>query len=142
MTTHVVLAATVCAGLLAGLYFTFAIAIMPALHGLDDVAFVNAMKRINVSIINPAFLSVFFTAPTLAVTAAVMVRSQIALTAAALGIITLLLTITLNVPLNNKLAAGASRGVFEGPWVLANTLRTITAVASFILILLIHSPSD
>ncbi len=119
------------AGLLAGLYFAFAVAVMPALHGLDDAAFVNTMKRINVSIVNPLFLLVFFAAPVLAVVAAVLVRSPAFYAAATLGMITLLLTMVVNVPLNNKLATGASRGDFENLWVLFNALRTLTCIGSF-----------
>lgn len=139
MDEHVLLGARISAGLLAGLYFAFAVAIMPALHGLQDAAFVDTMKRINVSIVNPLFLLVFVAAPVLAVVAAVLIRSPLIYLAAALGVITLLLTVVVNVPLNNKLAAGASRADFETLWVLFNTLRTLTGLGSFALLLLTPS---
>lgn len=131
--------ARITAALLAGLYFAFAVAIMPALHGLDDAAFVDTMKRINVSIVNPVFLLVFFAAPVLAVVAAVLVRSPVVYVAAALGVITLLITVVVNVPLNNKLARGASRADFENLWVLFNALRTLTGIGSFVFLLLSSS---
>lgn len=139
MDEYVVLGARISAGLLAGLYFTFAAAIMPALHGLNDAAFVDTMNRINVSIVNPVFLLVFFAAPALAVAAAVLVHSPAVYAAAVLGVITLLLTIAVNVPLNNKLAAGASRADFENLWVLCNALRTLTGIGSFVFLLLSRS---
>ncbi len=110
MDDYVALGARISAGLIAGLYLTFAVAIMPALHGMGDAAFVDTMNRINVSIINPAFLLVFFTAPLLTVVAAVLVRSPVVYAAATLGVITLVTTLVVNVPLNDKLASGGERG--------------------------------
>ena len=50
---------------------------MPALRGLDDAAFVDTMNRINVAIVNPVFLLVFFGAPALSVAAAGVEREPI-----------------------------------------------------------------
>jgi len=72
MDEYVVLAGRVAAGLLAGVFFVFAVAIMPALRGADDHAFVDEMNRINVAIVNPVFVAVFLGAPALAVVAAVV----------------------------------------------------------------------
>lgn len=123
------------AGLVAGLYFAFAVAVMPALHGLDDAAFVDTMRRINISIVNPLFLLVFFAAPVLAAVAALMIRSPIVMVAAALGVVTLAIALAFNVPLNNRLAAGGSRADFESIWVLFNGLRTLTGVGSLVCLL-------
>ncbi len=139
MDDYVLFSARLGAALLAGLYFAFAVAIMPALHGLDDAAFVDTMKRINVSIVNPAFLVVFFAAPLLAVTAGVLVRSPVGYAAAALGVITLAVAVAVNVPLNDKLAAGASRADFEHLWVVSNGLRTFTGIGSLVCLLLSRS---
>jgi len=136
---YVALGARVSGGLLAGLYLAFAVAVMPALHGLGDDGFVDTMKRINVSIVNPAFLLVFLAAPVLAVAAAVLARSPWAYTAATLGVITLVITLVVNVPLNDKLAAGGSRADFETLWVLFNALRTLTGIGSFVCLLLSRS---
>lgn len=136
MNDYVALGARTSAGLLAGLYFGFTVAVMPALHGLGDAAFVDTMKRINVSIVNPVFLLVFFAAPLLAVAAAVLLRSPLVYTAAALGIITLVITVVVNVPLNDTLATGGSRADFENLWVLFNALRTLTGIGSFLCLLL------
>lgn len=110
MDDYVALGARISAGLIAGLYLTFAVAIMPALHGMGGAAFADTMNRINVSIINPAFLLVFFTAPLLTVVAAVLVRSPVVYAAATLGVITLVTTLVVNVPLNDKLASGGNAG--------------------------------
>jgi len=45
--------------LLAGVYLAFVVAVMPALHGLADDTFRTVMHRIDVAIVNPAFLTLF-----------------------------------------------------------------------------------
>lgn len=139
MGEYVLLGARITSGLLAGLYFAFAVAVMPALHGLDDAGFGDTMKRINVSIVNPVFVLVFFAAPLLAVVAGVLVRSLVGYAAAAMGVTTLLITLAVNVPLNDKLAAGASRADFEHLWVRCNVLRTLTGIGSLVCLLLARS---
>ena len=52
-------------GLLAGVYLAFVVAVMPALHGLPDDTFVRVMNRINVVIVNPAFLTCSWARPSL-----------------------------------------------------------------------------
>lgn len=142
MDDYVLLGARISAGLLAGLYCAFAVAVMPALHGLDDAAFVDTMNRINVSIVNPIFLLVFFAAPLLAIVAAVLVRTPALCAAAVLGVITLLITVVVNVPLNNKLAEGASRADFENLWVLFNDVRTLSGIGSLVCLLLSRAPGN
>lgn len=132
----ILIAGRAASGLLAGLYFAFAVAVMPALRGVDDTAFVDTMKRINVSIVNPLFLVVFFAAPALALVAAFIIRSPMVFVAAALAVVTLLITVVVNVPLNNRLAAGGLRADFERVWVLFNGLRTLTGIGSFVCLLL------
>ena len=56
-------AATVATGLMAGVYFIYAVAIMPGLRRLDDSGFVAAFQATDRAIINPIFLVAFF-APT------------------------------------------------------------------------------
>ena len=138
MTEHVVVGARLTAGLLAGLYFAFAAAVMPGLRGLDDAAFVDAMRRINVAIVNPVFLLVFVGAPVLAVAAAVLLRTPLSYAAAALGVLTLLITVVVNVPLNDKLAAGGTRADFESVWVFFNAVRTVTGTGSLACLLIVR----
>ena len=135
MGEYIVLAASIAAGLLAGLYFAFAVAVMPALRGLDDAAFVDTMNRINVAIVNPMFFLVFFGAPALAVVAAGVDRAPILYAAAALAVVTLLITLAVNIPLNNRLAAGATRADYENAWVRWNAARAVTGIGSLVCLL-------
>src|SRR2546430_1686247 len=57
---HVALvAATITTGLIAGLFFAFACAVMPALGRSSDRTFVEAMQKINVAILNGWFMLCF-----------------------------------------------------------------------------------
>ena len=52
-------AATVTAGLMAGLFYAFSISVMTGLGRVDDRTFVTAMQRINVAILNGWFALIF-----------------------------------------------------------------------------------
>jgi uncharacterized membrane protein len=121
-------------GLLAGIYLAFVVAVMPALRGLPDDTFVHVMNRINVVIVNPAFLAVFLGAPLLAVTLAAMRRDPLTIAAAGGAVVAVVITIAFNVPLNDGLAAGGSREAFETPWLVWHCLRTAAAIAAFSLL--------
>ncbi|PZU00224.1 MAG: DUF1772 domain-containing protein, partial [Gordonia sp. (in: high G+C Gram-positive bacteria)] len=54
------IAAVLAVGLIAGLFCAFAYAVMPGLAQTDDPVFVSSMQRINVVIVNPLFLLLFF----------------------------------------------------------------------------------
>jgi uncharacterized membrane protein len=47
-------------GLMAGLFFVFSVAVMKAFSRLTSAEGIAAMQAINVTIINPIFLAVFF----------------------------------------------------------------------------------
>jgi len=65
------IASTVTSGLIAGLYYGYAVSVMSALHQVDERAAVAVFQRINVVIINPVFMLSFLGAPLVgAVTAA------------------------------------------------------------------------
>jgi uncharacterized membrane protein len=140
--------ATIAAGLMAGLFFSFAAAVMPALRGADDRAFVDVMQRINVAIINPVFMTVFMGG--LVVTAAAAVACwrndgggalPWIVAGLVLYVAMYIVTVAINVPLNNTLDAagevarisdiGAVRHHFEGPWVAWNIVRAVLNVAAF-----------
>ena len=59
-------------GLVAGLFFAFAVAVSPGLRRLDDVALTGAFRAINTAILRPSFLLVFVAAPATAVLLAVL----------------------------------------------------------------------
>ena len=59
------LVATLAMGLLAGVFYTFAVSVMPGLARSDDRTFVAAMQQINVAIQNPWFSLTFLGTPVL-----------------------------------------------------------------------------
>ncbi|MGH3812724.1 MAG: DUF1772 domain-containing protein [Pseudonocardiaceae bacterium] len=141
-------AATLVTGLQAGLYYAFAVSVMPGLRRVDDRAFVEAMQQINVAIINPWFFLSFFGAPVLTIVAAGLhlpaaVRAALPWIVAALVLngVGFVLTIGMNVPLNDALAAAGSpdriadlaqvRASFEAAWVRWNIARAVAFTAAF-----------
>ncbi|WP_018352648.1 DUF1772 domain-containing protein [Longispora albida] len=142
--TAVLLAAVVCMGLSAGLFYAYSCSVMPGLRRADDRTFVTTMQEINVAILNGWFMLSFLGGPLLAgVATAVHFGTGgkvLAWTIAGLvlAIAKLVITGAVNVPLNNVLAAasregdvGAVRARFEARWVRFNNLRTLAALGSF-----------
>jgi uncharacterized membrane protein len=137
----------VATGLMAGLFYTYAVSVMLGLGRTDDRTFVLAMQRINESIQNGAFLPVFFGAFVLPAWAAVLHRrlglrdaTRWIVAGAVLYGLALLVSFGVNIPLNNQLdRAGdpdvltnlaAVRDRFEGPWVAWNIVRTLLSTAA------------
>ncbi|MGW7449666.1 anthrone oxygenase family protein [Kitasatospora sp. NPDC054795] len=133
--------ATVAMGLMAGLFFAFDVSVMPGLAAGDDRTYVTAMQHINKSIENGLFGLVFVGALAATGLAAWLLhkagRRRAALWAAlatALYVVALIVTMGVNIPLNNELAAAgdpsqihdfaAVRARFADSWVPANMLRT------------------
>ncbi|GAA3032927.1 DUF1772 domain-containing protein [Streptomyces lactacystinicus] len=133
--------ATVAMGLMAGLFFAFDVSVMPGLAAGDDRTYVTAMQHINKSIENGLFGLVFVGAFAATGLAAWLLhkagRRRAALWAAlatALYVVALIVTMGVNIPLNNELAAAgdpsqihdfaAVRARFADSWVPANMLRT------------------
>ncbi|WP_225918683.1 anthrone oxygenase family protein [Actinocatenispora comari] len=137
--------ATLGFGLMAGLFYAFAVAVMPALRGAADRTFVDVMQRINTAILNRWFLSVYVGVLLPAVAAAALHvpaggRAVLpwVLAGLLLYLVMFLITGGVNVPLNNKLdAAGdpadpaAVRRAFEGVWVRWNVVRALTSTGAF-----------
>jgi uncharacterized membrane protein len=134
MDEFVLLAGRIVTGLLAGVYVAFLVAFMPALHGQSDEVFVAVMSRINVVIVNPAFLCLFLGAPLLSGALLWWQRSPLVIAAVVLAVAALVITAGANLPLNDALADGGSRQDFETPWLVWHVLRTAAAVACFGLI--------
>lgn len=146
--------ALVTTALLAGLYYAFAVAVMPGLRHADDSAFVESMQRINESIVNPAFMVAFLGGPALTAVAAWQYlrrrgqgrsarrAGQLILAALVLHLIGLGLTAGANIPLNDALAkagdprtapaaqTASAREAFEGPWTRRHLLRTGVTIAA------------
>ena len=131
-------------GLMAGLFAAFSYAVMPGLGRLGDIEFVAGMQRINVAILNGWFGICFGGAVLFSIAAAVLHlapdrRSVLpwVLAGLALYLVTLVVTMAVNVPLNDKLAAAgsadphAAREAFETVWVRWNVGRTVLNTAAF-----------
>jgi uncharacterized membrane protein len=141
-------AAAVAMGLLAGLFYAFACAIVPGLHASSDRTVVEAMQNINEGIENPVFFATFLGAPALAVWALVAERRRGSPAGArwvAAGLVLyavcFLVTMAANIPLNETLADAGDpahiadiaqvRDDFETPWVVWNIVRTVAVAAAF-----------
>lgn len=129
---------TVLTGLLAGLYFCFAVAVVPGLGGTADAVFAPAMNQINVAIQNPVFFVAFLGAPLLSVVAIVVARrgprarQGWLIAAAALNVVSIALTVGANLPLNDALARTSDIAAFESTWVMWNAIRTVATIGAFV----------
>jgi uncharacterized membrane protein len=141
-------AALLCTGLMAGLFLAFTVAVLPGLRDADDRTFVTAMQSINAAIQNGLFGLVFSGALIFSALGAVLLhatgRRRAAVWAAAatvLYIIVLVLTMGVEVPLNDRLAHAGNpahlhdpagvRERFESTWVPVNNLRTLLNTLAF-----------
>ncbi|HEY7429303.1 MAG TPA: anthrone oxygenase family protein [Streptosporangiaceae bacterium] len=143
------IAATMSVGLMAGVFGVYANSIMPGLRRTDDRTFVGAFQSMDKAIINPLFMVIFLGALVLTGLAAVLhagtgSRSVLPWAAAAfvLYLAAVVITIAVNVPLNDALkAAGppdriadlaAARQRFnERKWAAWNVARTLSSTAAF-----------
>ncbi|MEU2255957.1 anthrone oxygenase family protein [Nocardia xishanensis] len=144
-------AAVLATGLTAGVFYAYAISVMPALNRSDDRTIVDVMQKINVVIINPWFMIAFLGAVGFAVLAAVLHLGKehratliwigIAL---ALNVIAFAVTAGFNVPLNDQLAAAgdpaqiadmaAVRADYESAWVRYNVIRAVVHTMAFLVL--------
>jgi uncharacterized membrane protein len=140
------LVATMTTGLVAGVYAIYANAFMPGLAKTDDKTFVGAFQAVDRAILNPLFLGLGFVGAVLfTLLAGLLSLKEKALpwiaVAFVLYLITMIVTIAVNVPLNDAMrAAGdpntidvaAVRAAFdESKWRTVNLIRTILATVSF-----------
>jgi uncharacterized membrane protein len=140
--------ATVLMGLIAGFFYAYACSVMVGLARVDDGTFITTMQGINATVRNAAFAPSFFGA--LAVTgiaALVAYRHRSAGRAWILGAFALYaaafaITMGINVPLNEQLAAAgpatgnadvaAVRAAYEGTWVAWNIARAALSTAALV----------
>ncbi len=151
--------ATFLCSLVAGLLFAFALVVMPGIRSLNNREFIRAFQVMDRVIQNnqPIFMLVWVGSVVALVTSAVLGIGQLdgaerlliifAALAYLLGV--QLPTITINIPLNNKLQTldvdamsettqKAARKDFEPRWNLWNSIRTAFAsLASALLIILL-----
>ena len=151
-------AALVAMALVAGLCYTFSVAVMPNLADADDGTFVATMQRFND---NPVFQVTFSAAVVLTPLAVVVQRRHgggVALrwTVAALVLYAIVLAVTaaIHIPLNSEIDEAGDpdriadladvRDQHEGPWVAGNVVRTLfstAAVAALARALFLHGRS-
>jgi uncharacterized membrane protein len=141
-------AAVIAMGLLAGLYYAFDVAVMPALTAADDRTLVDAMQQMIDKIENPAFFLTLFGAPVLAGIALAQARGSGSNDAARWIIAGLVLygvmvvvTFGFHFPLNEELKDAGDpdrienladvRDDFATPWVVWNIVRTLATTAAF-----------
>ena len=140
----VTFAAAIGSGLIAGAFFIFSAAVMPALRRLPAGEGMAAMQSINVVIMNSVFLGVFMGTALLSVILAVAAfldwvpGVSVYLVAGVIFYVvgTFLLTIVFNVPLNNALDAGdastaAGQEVWKNyltNWTFWNHIRTVASL--------------
>jgi uncharacterized membrane protein len=137
------IAALGCA-LLAGLFFAFSNFIMKALMRIPAPSGIAAMQAINVTVLNPLFLALFFgTAAACALLLFLAWERPLAVLGAALYLVgTFGVTMVFNVPRNNALVrldpadsvAAWRRYVQEWTW--WNHVRTFAAVLAAVLLAL------
>ncbi len=134
-------------GLMVGIFFTFSVFVMRALGRLPANEGISAMQSINITILNPLFFVVFFGAISscMFLVFATLTRSTSIYTL--LGSISYLLgsflvTMIVNVPMNNRLAAvnpmssEAARvwANYLTNWTTWNHVRTVAALVAMALL--------
>lgn len=134
-------------GLMAGVFFAFDVSVMPGLARTDDRVYVEAMQNFNQAIDTSGLFVLAFLGAFAATTAAAVIeyrkgRRSAALWAGIAGglyLVALLITFTVNIPLNNELAAlgdpakAHDFGVvdeFKGVWESTNIMRTLLCTAA------------
>ena len=144
--------------LVAGLLFGFAVVVMPGIAKLADKEFLLAFKHMDGIIQNnqPLFIlvwagSILSTITTLLLAVMTLAGGQLYLLSGASALYLLgvqMPTFRYNIPLNNKLQdlnidamdeseAASARADFETPWNRWNRFRTVNAVVSVSLLLLL-----
>ena len=150
----ILIALVLLTGLSAGLCFTWTNAVSPGIGKLDDLGFLQSFQQMNRTILNPLFFIVFFGPFFLNLINVYLYRNLngplfwmlIVITALYFfGVV--LVTIIGNVPLNELLdrtdlnmassvELSELREAFEAKWNRFHLIRTLTAITSFILLLL------
>ncbi|MBN9084538.1 MAG: hypothetical protein BGP04_12005 [Rhizobiales bacterium 62-17] len=132
---------TLGAGLIAGLFFIFSNTIMKSFDRLPSTSAILAMQAINIVIINPLFMTVFFgtAAICLALLASALGWNMPGAFCILLGSLIYLIgsigvTMICNVPLNNRMAAlpetapASAWADYSVPWTRWNHVRAIASL--------------
>lgn len=150
-TTVVLVAATVLCGLSAGVLLLYAHTIMPGLKTTDDRTFVAAFQAIDRAIYNAWFMATFFGALILTGVAVVQHlgagrRAALPWLAVAFGLylIMVIITMAVNVPLNDAIKAAGDPGdvnvamvraaFHESRWAAWNLARVLLSTGTFVIL--------
>jgi uncharacterized membrane protein len=149
LSSAVLAAAVLTMGLMAGVFGLYSHTIMPGLRHTDDRTFVGAFQSMDKTIINPWFMAAFLGALVLTGLATVLhlsgdKRNVLPWIGAAfvLYLIAVIITIAVNVPLNDAMKAAGDparigdvaavrRHFDEARWSAWNLVRTLTTTAAF-----------
>ncbi|MET8326967.1 DUF1772 domain-containing protein [Streptomyces sp. NPDC005181] len=147
MASLLLVLAALTAGLYAGFLVCFLIGIMPGLKLLPDDQFAAAMRRFNEKVPGPVFLVLFLGVIAFPVAALVVpadgrtsVESGLVAGALACAVLSHLVTVSGNIPLNSALAASeggddsAARRAFESRWNTLHRIRTVLSTGAFALL--------
>ncbi|MFC4119029.1 DUF1772 domain-containing protein [Nonomuraea zeae] len=126
-------------GVLSGLFYTFSMSVMPGLNAIGPEQAEAAMRSVNRKILNPWLYLVFLGAPIAALVAGFLADAPAALwffAGAAVNFAgSFLVTVAINVPMNNALDAGKmSWQEYSPKWTGWNTLRAVASVAGLVLV--------
>ncbi|MFE2597540.1 DUF1772 domain-containing protein [Streptomyces sp. NPDC059396] len=139
--------ATITMGLMAGLFFAYDISVMPGLARTDDRTYVEAMQNFNALIDGNGLFGMVFIGALLAAAVAAFLEHRQGRRGAALWIgaaavlyfVALMITFSVNIPLNNDLAAAGDPAKitdfsivekFKGTWEASNIVRTLVCTAA------------
>ncbi len=144
-------AATLGCGIMTGVFFAFSTAVMSGLARLEPVQGLSAMQSMNRTILNPLFLLLFMGTAVSCVIVFIMVLGKwsspsglLFLAGCAFYLIgSLLVTMIINVPLNNSLiplepgsAEGTSQWLrYLSTWTTWNHIRGIAALAATLVLM-------
>ncbi|GAA3648217.1 DUF1772 domain-containing protein [Nonomuraea antimicrobica] len=126
-------------GALTGLFYAFSMSVMPGLNAIDPAQAEAAMRSVNRKILNPWLFVVFLGSPLAALVAGFLAGAPAAVwffAAAAVNFVgSFLVTVAINVPMNNALDAGTMPFKAYSPrWTTWNTVRTVACAAGLVLV--------
>ena len=150
MKTITLFTALLLTGLSAGFFYAWSVSVIPGTKRIADPAYLEAMQSINRAVLNPWFFLIFFgSLASMGISTIQQINSGTAFWLILLAAVTYLIgtfgiTGLGNVPLNNELdaldlksltaeQAQKWREYFETKWNRLHSIRTVFAVASFIL---------
>ncbi|MEU9093205.1 DUF1772 domain-containing protein [Streptomyces sp. NPDC087901] len=136
--------AVITTGLYAGFMLTFLVAIMPGLAALSDEQFTTAMRRFNEKVPGPVFLVLFVGVIVFPAVVTFTGNGEhewpLVAVALACAVVSHLVTIVGNIPLNKALAESeggddsAARTAFEAHWNALHRFRTALSLLAFALL--------